>query len=239
MSILDIMSGGQLTEDTGRIHGVVIGIVTNNQDPDKLGRVKVKFPWLSDQDESDWARVAAPMAGKGRGAFFLPEVDDEVLVAFEHGDARVPYVIGALWNGKDAPPRDNGDGKNDQRVIHSRAGHELVFDDNDQKGQVMVKTKGGHQVLLDDTAQGPKVMVKSSAGHQIVLDDSPGQENITIQDKTGSNKIVFDSLQNAISIAAQMKISLKALQIEIESDTTMTIKAGAVLTIKGTLVQIN
>ena len=87
----------------GRILGVVTGVVTNNKDPDKLGRVKVRFPWLSDTDESWWARVASPMAGKDRGVFFLPEVDDEVLVAFEHGDPRFPYVIGALWNGSTPP----------------------------------------------------------------------------------------------------------------------------------------
>ena len=88
-----------------KIYGVVIGIVTNNQDPDKLGRVKVQFPWLSNEDESFWARIASPMAGDKRGIYFLPEVDDEVLVVFEHGDMRFPYVIGALWNGQDSPPR--------------------------------------------------------------------------------------------------------------------------------------
>src|SRR5437868_3604561 len=97
----------------GRISGVVVGVVTNNQgDPDGLGRVKVKFPWLSNEEESFWARVAAPMAGKERGFYFLPEVEDEVLVAFEQGDVRFPYVVGSLWNGKDAPPAKNDDGKN-------------------------------------------------------------------------------------------------------------------------------
>jgi uncharacterized protein involved in type VI secretion and phage assembly len=120
---------GQAAHD-GRVFGVVVGVVTNNQDPDKLGRVKVRFPWLSQDDESYWARIAVLMAGNNRGAWFLPEVDDEVLVAFEHGDVRMPYVLGALWNGVDAPPRDNSDGKNNQRVIRSRSGHELVFNDD-------------------------------------------------------------------------------------------------------------
>src|SRR2546426_9457473 len=82
-----------------KLYGVVAGIVTNNEDPDGLGRVKIRFPWLSEDNESWWARIAAPMAGKERGAYFLPEVDDEVLVAFEHGDVNFPYVLGALWNG--------------------------------------------------------------------------------------------------------------------------------------------
>ena len=86
-----------------RFFGVVVGVVTNNQDPDGMHRVKVHFPWLSDDVESNWARVAAPMAGGNRGVYFLPEVDDEVLVAFEHGKVDHPYVIGSLWNQQDRP----------------------------------------------------------------------------------------------------------------------------------------
>ena len=170
----------------GRIFGVVVGIVTNNQDPEGMGRVKVNFPWLSADDESYWARVAAPMAGNNRGAWFLPEVNDEVLVAFEHGDVRAPYVLGALWNGQDAPPRNNSDGKNNERVIRSRSGHELVFNDD---------------------SQGAHVQIKTNAGHLFVLDDTPGQENITVQDKTGNNTIVIDSAQNAITITAQKQLN--------------------------------
>lgn len=93
-----------------RCWGVVIGIVTNNRDPDGLHRVKLRFPWLGAEDESNWARVATPMAGPGRGFYALPEVDDEVLVAFDHGNVDHPYVVGSLWNGQDAPPEDNGNG---------------------------------------------------------------------------------------------------------------------------------
>lgn len=219
MSILDLLSAAP-GEDrpSGKIYGVAIAVVTNNKDPEKLGRVKLKLPWLSEDTESDWARIAVPMAGKDRGLFYLPEVDDEVLVAFEHGDPGTPYVIGALWNGKDTPPRDNADGKNDLRVFKSRSGHELVFSDASGKEQVEIKTKAGHQVLLDDTS---------------------GSEKITIKDKSGNNKIEIDSVQNAVSIAGQMKLSIKAQMVEIEADTMLKIKAGATLTIQGTMVQIN
>ena len=118
-------------DQSNQLFGVVVGIVTNNKDDEHMGRVSGKFPWLSDEDESTWARVASPMAGGGRGAYFLPEVNDEVLVAFEHGDPRFPYVLGALWNGKDAPPAENSDGKNNIRVIHSRCGSKVQFDDTD------------------------------------------------------------------------------------------------------------
>ena len=105
MSISDLLDEGR--QDRSRIYGVVVGIVTNNQDPDGMGRIKVKLPRISGEDESNWARVVSFMAGKEMGAFFLPEVEDEVLVAFEHGDINQPYVIGSLWNGVDAPPLKN------------------------------------------------------------------------------------------------------------------------------------
>ncbi len=135
-----------------RIAGVAIGIVTNNQDPDRLGRVKVKFPWLSDEDESAWARMVTPMAGKERGLYFLPEVDDEVLVAFEHGDLRSPYVLGALWNGKDLPPVTNDDGKNNIRAIASRSGHVIRLNDEDGKEKIEIIDKSGKNSLVFDTA---------------------------------------------------------------------------------------
>lgn len=234
MNILDLLSvDSDVHAHTGKIFGVVIGVVTNNQDPDKLGRVKVLFPWLADNDESNWARLATTMAGNNRGTFFLPEVDDEVLVAFEHGNVEKPYVLGALWNGVDAPVRDNADGKNNERVIRSRAGHELILNDEDGKEQVEIKTKAGHQFLLDDTS---------------------GSEKISIVDKSGNNKIEIDSAQNSIAIEAQTKISLKAQTIEITADSSMTVKSAqleisadaaatlkssATLTIQGSLVKIN
>src|SRR5271170_858207 len=98
-SLLDVLHPAQNEDSSGRFYGVAVGIVSNNKDPMNLGRVRMKFPWLSDDHESDWTRMASLMAGPGRGAYFLPEVNDEVLVAFEHGDVRRPYVIGGMWNG--------------------------------------------------------------------------------------------------------------------------------------------
>jgi len=234
MNMIELLSTGldpQLRG--GKIYGVVIGVVTNNQDPDKLGRVKVRFPWLDDEDESNWAPIATTMAGNNRGTFFLPEVDDEVIVAFDHGNVQKPYVLGALWNGVDKPVRDNADGKNNQRVIRSRAGHEFILNDEDGKEQVEIKTKAGHQFLLDDTS---------------------GSEKITIKDKSGDNTIEIDTAKNSIAIAAKEKITLKAPTVEIAADTSMTaksgklemsadgaatLKSGATLTIKGSLVKIN
>ncbi len=233
-NMIELLSAGLESESrAGKIYGVVIGIVTNNQDPDKLGRVKMRFPWLDDEDESNWAPIATTMAGNNRGTFFLPEVDDEVLVAFDHGNVQRPYVLGALWNGVDAPVRDNADGKNNERVIRSRAGHEFVLNDEDGKEQVQIKTKAGHEFLLDDTS---------------------GSEKISLKDKSGDNSIVIDTAQNSIAIAAKTKITLKAQTVEITADSSMTVKSAqleisadaaatlkssATLTIQGSLVKIN
>ena len=220
MALFDMVENDRDGMKGDRIEGIVLGIVTNNQDPEKVGRVKVKFPWLADSDESYWARVITLMAGKDRGTFFLPEVDDEVLVAFDHGDINYPYVIGALWNGVDTPPETNADGKNNIRKIKSRSGHEIIFDDNHEEKK-------------------EKIEIHTKAGHTIVLDDSAGKEKIEIKDKTKNNSIVIDSVQNAITISSKMKLSIKAQVIEIEAEGMMSIKSNANLTIQGALVKIN
>jgi uncharacterized protein involved in type VI secretion and phage assembly len=219
MTILDVLQDSRET-GANRIWGVVIGIVTNNKDPDGLGRIKVKFPWRDAADESYWARIATMMAGDDRGSFFLPEVGDEVLVAFDHGDANHPYILGALWNGVDKPPVTNADGKNNIRKIKSRSGHEIIFDDN-------------------STQMKEKIEIHTKAGHKILLDDSAGQEKIEVADKTGRNFIKIDSMQNSITIESAMQLKIKSQIIEIESGAMMTVKAGAMLTIQGAMVKIN
>jgi uncharacterized protein involved in type VI secretion and phage assembly len=147
--ILDELLGGGARHD-GRIFGVVIGVVTNNQDKDGLGRVKVKFPWLSEDDESNWARIAAPMTGDKVGVCFLPEVDDEVLVVFEHGRVDRPFVLGSVWNGKKKPPVTNDDGNNDVRIIKSRSGLTIELNDKSGKEKITIGDKDGkNQVVID------------------------------------------------------------------------------------------
>jgi len=210
---------GQTHEDQAKnLYGVAIGIVTNNKDPDKLGRVKLNLPWREDKSESDWVRVASPMAGNGRGMVFYPEVNDEVLVACDHGDINRLYVIGALWNSKDLPPKTSSSGKNDIRKIKSRSGHELTF---------------------DDTPKQEKIEIITNGGHRIVLDDSSGKEKIEIADKTGNNRITIDSVQNSIVMECSMKLTIKASVIEIEGTTSLNLKSNAFLTIQGLPVKIN
>lgn len=210
------MLSGLLTtpDSSGRFYGVTVGVVTNNQDPDKLGRVKLKLPWLSDQDESHWARVLTPMAGKERGFYCLPEVEDEVLVAFEHGLVEFPYVLGSLWNGKDLPPATNDDGKNNQRVLKSRSGHTIRLDD----------TESGEKIEIID-ASGANSIVISTADNTITI-----SADADIQITSSSGKLLLSG--NGVEITSQAGVKVEAAQ-------TMELKSSAQLNIQGSVVNIN
>lgn len=145
--------------------GLVIGIVTDNQDPQGCGRVKVKYPWLSAEHASDWARVVVPGGGDQRGIEFLPEVNDEVLVGFEMGDIHYPYVLGGLWNGKDAPPdaHVSSGGKIQKRIIRSRAGHMITLDDSDGGGGITIVDKQGNKLELDSSSNALQITVQGDA----------------------------------------------------------------------------
>lgn len=133
--------------------GVAIGLVRSTEDPNGEGRVQLSFPWAGDNMQSAWAPVAMMLAGKDRGAWMMPEVDDEVLVAFEHGDFDHPFVVGFLWNGADKPPET--DVKN--RIIKTPGGHQLRFEDKDGAKKVIVKTDGGLTITMDDTQQSIEI----------------------------------------------------------------------------------
>jgi len=201
-------------EVDGRFYGVGIGVVTNNKDPDGLGRVKLKLPWMADDVESNWARIATLMAGAGRGCFFLPEVDDEVLLAFEHGNPEFPYVLGGLWNGKDKPPESNSDGKNNVRMIKSRSGHVIRLTD----------TNGSEQIEIID----------KSTKNSIVI--STKDNKITI---AADADIVIRSTNGKLQLSGKgVEINSKA-DVKIEATTNLAVQAKAQLNLKGQLVNIN
>ena len=156
----------------GRYYGVYPALVTDIADPDGQGRVRVQLPWSSDEEGRRyevWARLATLMAGANRGSWFIPDVDDEVLVCFEAGDTRRPYVIGALWNGQDAPPESmDGGGENDLKVLRSRNGVKVTLDDADGQERLLLETPGGQQVLLKD---GPgSIELQDSNGNSVKLE---------------------------------------------------------------------
>jgi uncharacterized protein involved in type VI secretion and phage assembly len=177
MRVADLLAAELTLESTaGRIYGAVIGIVTSTADPDSLARVRVRYPWLSDNAESPWARVVSPMAGAGRGAVFRPEVDDEVLVLFEHGDTRFPYVIGGVWSAVDTPPERGPDEDNNIRLIRSRSGHEITLDDTSGAEKiVLVHSSGEHRVELSSSG----VVIESSA---IKIGSGSASESLVLGD---------------------------------------------------------
>jgi uncharacterized protein involved in type VI secretion and phage assembly len=150
----------QAEEESTRVYEPMIAIVVDNKDPKKLGRVKVKYPNLSDQDSSWWAPLIMLGAGKNRGWFYIPEKDDEVLVLFEHGDFDRPLVVGALWNGKDKPA-DKNPGGNPRRVIKSRQGSKITFDDD--KNQLIIEDGTGCGIITFD-ADKNKITIEAKKG---------------------------------------------------------------------------
>jgi phage baseplate assembly protein V len=197
-----------------RYYGVAIGVVTNNKDPDGLGRVKASLPWMDDQVETNWARVAAPMAGAGRGIYFLPEVNDEVLVAFEHGNPDTPYVLGGLWNGQDKPPEANGNGKNDVRTIRSRSGNVIRLTDTD----------GGSKIEIIDSSTKNSIVI-SAKDNSITI---AAAGDITIASSGGKLKLSGNSVEIT---------STSTVKVQASQNTEVT--ASGQLTLKGQVVNIN
>lgn len=163
--------GALLPAPAGRLYGVYPALVRDVQDPDGQGRVQIELPMVNADDGPAalaWARLATMMAGGGRGTWFIPEPDDEVLVAFVGGDPRRPVVVGALWNGSDVPP-ETMDSANNIRSVTSRAGHVLTFDDTVGAEKVRLETQGGHSLTLDDAAGGT-ITLSHSNGAKIEMD---------------------------------------------------------------------
>lgn len=163
-----------------RIKGVVVGIVVDVNDPNGEGRIRVDFPWMGGQNKLYWAPVATIMTGNGRGSWFMPEVGDEALVAFEHEDAEHPFVLGFLWNGKDKPP----DTSSHKRLLKSVKGHTILLDDTDGSEKIEVTTGGGLKITMDDTTnsitiqasqqvtvKAPTIALGDGANHQSVFGD--------------------------------------------------------------------
>jgi uncharacterized protein involved in type VI secretion and phage assembly len=199
-------------ETGGVVKGVAIAIVTQNRDDEGQCRVKVSYPWHENPRESYWARLAMPMAGNDRGLVLIPEVGDEVLVAFEREDVRFPYVLGALWNGQDSPPIANDDGNNDRRIFQSRKRHYLLYDDG-ARGVVELSHERGRKVTFDD-------------------------DGIAVSDENG-NRIEIDSASGAMTIQANGRLHISAASITIEATGTIELKATATLSVRGQLVNIN
>jgi uncharacterized protein involved in type VI secretion and phage assembly len=185
----------------GRWYGCHVALVTSLVDPDGQGRIKVTLPWSADgkgERYDAWARVATLFAGNNRGSWFMPDVDDEVLVVFEGGDVRRPCVIGGLWNGADAPPA-SADANNVKKVIRSRNGVLITIEDKAGQEQIRLDTPGGCSLTLKD---GPGVVeLKDSNGNSIKLETT------------------------GITVDAAQKVKVNATQVEVAA-AMLTVNAG-------------
>ncbi len=202
----------------GRFYGVFPALVTDIVDPDGQGRVQVRLPWSPDTNGSAyeaWARLATMMAGNDRGSWFIPDVDDEVLVAFEGGDTRRPYVVGMLWNGQDAPPETmDGAGNNFLKVIRSRNGVKITLDDTDGQEQLILETPGGQSITLKD---GPGMIeLKDSNGNTLKMEAS----GITV---TSSAKVTINA--STVEVSAGMvtvNAGMSKFSGVVQADTVIT-----------------
>jgi len=186
-----------------RWYGVYPALVSDIADPEGQGRVKIKLPWAADSGGGvyeAWARHATMMGGSDRGTWFIPDVNDEVLVAFEAGDPSRPFVVGSLWNGSDAPPESmDGGGRNYKKVIRSRNGVKVTLDDQDGQEQFICETPGGQKVTLKD---GPGVVeIVDSNGNSIKLESS------------------------GVTVTASAKVTVNASTVEVSAGM-VTVNAG-------------
>ena len=187
-----------------QVNGIIIGLVTDLADPENLARVRVSYPYLGDET-SDWARLVTPMAGKNRGVFFRPEVGDDVLVAFELGDVRRPYILGSLWSATDTPPPDDGNAKqNNLRAIHSRNGHKVILDDTKGKEKIQIIGSDGQRKIVFDIA-AKKIQVTCDSG------------DIEVSAPAGNVKV--DATTVSVKASGNMNL---------EASGTMTIKGATV-----------
>ncbi|MEZ4468317.1 MAG: phage baseplate assembly protein V [bacterium] len=216
-----LKSGQPQSQDDDIYDGVYVGIVTNNKDPENLGKIKVLFPWMDATTESHWARLATLYAGKDRGSYFVPEVGDEVLVVFEHGDMNRPYVVGSLWNGKDPLPEPgHPDGEDNHKVVETRSGHKLTFDD----------TAGAEFITLVDSSMNNR-MVIDVAGDSITLLAATGDIHI----KAPAGSVNFTSKTMAVSVqktkqhtsGVKHDITVKQGNYEATTDKAKTLTVGA------------
>ena len=197
--------------------GIAVGVVTSNADPQHLGRVKVRFPAVSDTVESTWAPVVTPMAGGGRGMQVLPEAGDTVVVAFEYGDVNRPFVLGGFWNAAQRPPQGEGTG-NPVRLIRSRSGHVLRFDDTDGAELIEIVDKSGRNTITIDTAKN-KITVHAAGPVAITADGD--------LELTATGDVKLEGRQ--VTVTADLKLALSGRQgAELTSTGPLAVRGSTV-----------
>jgi uncharacterized protein involved in type VI secretion and phage assembly len=247
--------------ELNKIYGAVIAVITDNNDPMMEGRMKVKYPWMPPGDlgsevSSGWARMASLGGGKNGGIFFTPEVNDEVLVVFEHGDVSYPFIVGVLWNKIDRPPGTPGTvvggGKVNQRIIKSRSGHVIVLDDTQGKEKITILDKNKNGIEIDSVKNE---MTITTAGNLTI--DVGGKLTINskmdfiITSKTqgsikATSKLELEGTAGATVKAGSSELALdpasaalKSTLVDIQANGKATVKGSGMVEIQGGIVKIN
>ncbi|MBD2340770.1 VgrG-related protein [Calothrix sp. FACHB-156] len=224
----------------------LVGIVTDNHDPQGMGRIKVKFPTLTEEHSSYWARVVGLGAANNRGFYCLPEIDDEVLVGFEHGNIHRPFIIGGVWNGKDKTPEKIEDtinkGKVRLRAIRTRTGHTIEFVEDDRGGSnennrndgIYIYTAGGHYIRLNDQDSTPEdqfIEIETSGGHKMRMNDVMTAKAITITTSGGHQVNLNDKPQQSIEVQTtfgqNLTLNDEGMIISLQTTGVINIQAGA------------
>lgn len=245
MSLIEAIQSTADSQDKG-IKGIAIAVVTNNEDKDDLGRIKVKYPWRDVEDETYWARVMTFMAGGDRGGYFLPEVGDEVVVAFENGDIDHPIVLGAVWSQNMTPPENNSEKGNNRRLFKSRSGHYLIFDDQDGEEKIEIIDKTSNNRIVIDSKENTITMTSDK---DIVLSADNGKISMSAQEiemnssqatsVTAGADITMSASSGAIDGSAnQVKLAASSTG-ELKAGASLDVKASGNLTLKGAMVMIN
>lgn len=245
VGLADVL-GGATASPTWGASGLIVGIVTNVNDPDKLGKVKVKFPTFSAKDESAWARVAAIGAGKDRGIEWLPEVDDEVIVGFEQGDPHHPVVLGGLWSAKNTAPITTEIGSAVKvRRLKTTAGHVIELSEDGDKEFVQILLKDGTTTLLLNKEKveltSNKKPLKLTDGDAVV--ELNGSGNISVKGKKvsidgGTGDVEIKGTNVKITAQANVQISASA-QFKAEGKAGANLETTAIAVVKGSMVKIN
>ncbi|MFE1437293.1 phage baseplate assembly protein V [Streptomyces sp. NPDC058739] len=221
----------RVTAGTGGGHGLLLGIVEDLDDEQKQGRVKVGFPWLAPALEPVWARLSTLSAGADHGTWFVPDIGQEVLVGFIDHDSRFPVVLGALWNGRAAPPERMDPKTNAVRSVVTPAGHRLSFDDS-SNGRIALTTAGGHRIELDD-GKGEIVLAEKSGACSLTLTGN----GVSIVANSGD--ITLSAPAGTVNVdAATLKAKAKGAST-VESAAGLELKAAGSLSVSGALVKIN
>jgi uncharacterized protein involved in type VI secretion and phage assembly len=230
---------------SGLSASLVVGVVTNNTDPDKLGRVKVKFPGLTDTDESAWARVVSTGAGSARGLQVIPDVGDEVLVGFEHGDLTRPLVLGGLWSSRNAHPNHATSGAKAGAVWQTKAGHLMTMSDGASPAESYVRLalqtgkttlrlgedKSSLDVEKDLTVSG-EAAITISARQDVAIEAN----TITLKAR---QKLVLEGQTGVEINSSGGPVKVTGMTAELKGQTTVTVEGGAMAQIKGGMVKIN